>query len=80
MDKELEQKIRSSLKCITERPWVKLTSKDVYPAVVSPGRGVIAMDIENEENADFIVNAPEWLPLLLDEIARLKQRIVELEK
>lgn len=45
----------------TESDWEKVTSLDVYAAVVCPGKCTIAIDFENEHDADFVVAArPNW--------------------
>lgn len=69
----------------TPGPWFVLTSRDVFPAVIVPGKATIACDFINETDADFAAASRTDLPATakcllaaLGPLERCRDKLIEL--
>ena len=69
----------SAEKAATAGRWEKVTSKDVFPAVVSCGVATVGMDFENEQDAELIALMRNNIRALID-VAKAAEEAVKYNK
>ena len=71
--------IRERANKATPGPWAKVTSRDVLPAVIAPGRAAIAMDFDSDADADFVAASRSDVHRLCDTIDAMRAKIERLK-